>query len=241
ADNDWMKFTKVEGEVKARERITLSVDKSLLKEKVIGHFDIECVGFGTAHTTVEVMPPQVVPGHYMESDGFVCIEAEHFSSKKDTAKGSFEILSPYGRSGSAIKVFPSTADFLTEKKRPSVEYKFWVEDEGDYELTFDLAPTTPTTFKTEQYLGYSVNEEEICIVNSVHRTDIPYFLSPQWAQEAKDNVKKVRKKVHLKAGKNTLQFYGMSPGIVLERVLFVRDGVTIPSSYLGPKESYLGD
>lgn len=241
ADNDWMKFSKVEGEVKARERITLSVDKSLLKEKVTGHFDIECVGFGTAHTTVEVMPPQVVPGHYMESDGFVCIEAEHFSSKKDTTKGSFEILSPYGRSGSAIKVFPSTADFLTEKKRPSVEYKFWVEDEGDYELTFDLAPTTPTTFKTEQYLGYSVNEEEICIVNSVHRTDIPYFLSPQWAQEAKDNVKKVSEKVHLKAGKNTLQFYGMSPGIVLERVLFVRDGVTIPSSYLGPKESYLGD
>lgn len=238
-DSKWISFSKTEGECKSRERIRLTVNKALLKEKTSGHFTVENIGVGKAKVTVESAPPFAVPGLYMESDDCVCIEANHFSDSKATDKGEFKVLLPYGRSGSAVKVFPSTADFLGEKERPYVEYSFWVENEGAYNLCFEMAPTTPTTFDTEHYIGYSINDEDVEIINTVKRTDMPFFNSFQWAVEARENVKKVEVKVNCRAGENKLRFYGMSPAIVLERVILVRDGVELPGSYLGPGESYI--
>ncbi len=36
----------------------------------------------------------------------------------------FVRVAPYGRTGVAMKVFPSTADFLQAKERPWLEYRF---------------------------------------------------------------------------------------------------------------------
>jgi hypothetical protein len=237
-DCSWLEFSRTEGEVKKRERITLSVNKALLDEKVTGVFLVENIGYGTATVTVEAAPMGGPEGLYLESDGYICIEAEHFSSKGDTAGAGFKVLTPYGRSGSAIKVFPTTSDFKGEKKRPFVEYRFLASEDGEYELTFELAPSTPVTFTPEQYIGFAINGGRIRIENTVRQPDIPFFLSPQWAIEARDNVKKVTTRVKCVRGENTLTFYGMSPGIVLERIILVREGVSLPESYLGPKESY---
>ena len=238
-DCSWLEFSSTEGEVSVRERITLTVNKALLSEKITGTFRVEGIGIGSAHVTVEAAPAEAPEKLFIENDGYICMEAEHFLESKDTKKGGFKVLSPYGRSGSAIKVFPVTADFYQEKKRPEVTYRFLADQDGEYDVTFDLAPTTPVTFKPEQYVGYAVNGGKIRIINSVRNPDIQFFFSPQWREEARDSVKKVTDTVKLIKGENELRFYGMSPGIVLERILLVRKGITIPKSYLGPKESYI--
>ena len=238
-DCSWLEFSSTEGEVSVRERITLTVNKALLSEKITGTFRVEGIGIGSAHVTVEAAPAEAPEKLFIENDGYICMEAEHFLESKDTKKGGFKVLSPYGRSGSAIKVFPVTADFYQEKKRPEVTYRFLADQDGEYDVTFDLAPTTPVTFKPEQYVGYAVNGGKIRIINSVRNPDIQFFFSPQWREEARDSVKKVTDTVKLIKGENELRFYGMSPGIVLERILLVRKGTTIPKSYLGPKESYI--
>ncbi len=244
-DCKWMIFDRTEGLVKTKERITLSVDKTLFTEKVTGTFTVESVGYGKAVVTVLAAPrletaggAANAEGAFFESDGFICMEAQHYALKQDVAKGGFKILSPYGRNGSAVKVFPSTADFSDEKERPYLEYRFMASEDGEYELTFELAPTTPTVFKPEHYIGYSINNEELRKVNTVRDTQIPFFLSPQWEEEAKDNVKKVRETVTCHRGVNTLKFYGMSPSLVLEKLYLVKKGAILPESYLGPPESY---
>ncbi|RKM59941.1 alpha-glucuronidase [Butyrivibrio sp. CB08] len=238
-DCSWLNFSKTEGEVSVRERITLSVDKALLTDKATGTFTVESIGFGTAHVTVLVAPPKAPEGMFVESDGYICMEAEHFAESEDTSKGCFKVLKPYGRTGSAIKAFPVIHDFTGDKKKPSVTYRFYTRDEGDYDLTFDLAPTTPVTFKEGQYLSYSVNGGKIQTVNTVREPDKEFFFSKQWREEARDSVKKVSVSVKCKKGENTLKFYGASQGIVLERVLLVRSGIELPKSYLGPRESYI--
>ncbi|WP_029233038.1 glycosyl hydrolase 115 family protein [Butyrivibrio sp. VCB2006] len=240
-DCKWLSFSKAEGEVKVSERISLIADKALLTGKAVGKFSVECIGYSKAEITVEAAPYAKIcsQGTFVESDGYVCMEAEHFAKVVDEADSGFKVLKPYGRSGSAIKVFPVIKDFYRTEKRPYVEYHFYAGEDGEYYISFMLAPTTPVTFRTEQYLGYSVNEEDIQIINTVRRPEIPFFQSPQWEQEAKDSVKKVEDKVLCKKGVNILKFYGMSPGIILERVILVRSGVRLPQSYLGPVESYL--
>ncbi|MBO7355283.1 MAG: hypothetical protein J6U50_01490, partial [Lachnospiraceae bacterium] len=79
---------------------------------------------------------------------------------------------------------------------------------------------------------------KICIQNTVVEEDKQFFLSEQWNREAHDNIKITKSKIECKKGENTLRFYGMSPAIVLERIVISREGVTVPESYLGPKESY---
>ncbi len=238
-DCNWLEFSKTEGVVAKSERITVSVNKALLDEKITGTFDIENVGIGRAHVTLEAAPNKVPCGVFIESDGYICMEAKHFSDIRDTSKGSFKVLEPYGRSGSAIKVFPSTADFYQEKRRPSVEYRFLASEDGEYEITFDLAPTTPVTFKGGQFMGYSMNASRIKIINTVRQPDIQFFFSRQWTEEAKSSVKKVTDTVKCNKGENRILFYGMSPGIVLERIVLVRKGTVLPESYLGPEESYI--
>ena len=58
-------------------------------------------------------------------------------------------------------------------------------------------------------------------------------------QEALESVKRTSTTVKCKKGENEVKFYGASPGIVLERILFVRSGTKLPTSYLGPRESYI--
>lgn len=239
-DCNWIGFSKTAGTVKVRERIKLTANKDLLKKKSTGRFTVECIGCGKAMVTVEASPViRYEKKCFVESDGYVCMESEHFAQNIKTEGAEFKVLKPYGRSGSAVKVFPTTSDLLKTENRPYVEYHFQIQETGEYDLSFILAPTTPVTFKNEQFIGYSVNGGGIRVLNTVRQPEVPFFLSPQWEKEAKENVKTVEDKVLCTAGVNTLRFYAMSPGIVLEKILLVRSGIKLPESYLGPVESYM--
>ena len=156
-----------------------------------------------------------------------------------TEEGAFKILRPYGRNGSAVKVFPTTADFADRDDRPYVEYAFQTGKEADYSLTFEMAPTTPSVFEPVQYIGFSLNGGEVQKINTVLQPERPFYNSPQWYREAMDAVKKTETVIHCTEGINTIRFYGMSPSIVLERIVLVREDAVLPESYLGPKESFI--
>lgn len=244
----WLSFSKINGEVKKSEKITLYVNKDMIVGQESSTFTVlaykdEQRTQEIANATVTVVSSQLQvfdykEGTFLEEDGFISIMAHHFSEKVDSSKGAFRVLTPYGRTGNAIKVFPSTADFMHEKDRPFVTYHFVAKKEGEYNLRFYLAPTTPVVFEREQYLGYSINEESIHCINTVENPIIPFFLSPQWDKEAKDCIKLVNQSIHCCKGENELRFYGMSPGIVLEKIVLWNKEEKLPDSYLGPTESY---
>lgn len=239
-DCEWMEFSCGEGMVEVRERIALKIRRELFQGRVEGNFTVEGVGFAAATVRVEAENRTVEKGVFLEHEGYVAMEAEHYSRSKSVAEGAFRILKPYGRSGSAVKVYPATADFLSAGERPYVEYDFWIHREGEYHLCFYLAPTTPVVFERKQYIGYAVNGEGLQILNTVREPDIPFFLSPQWSREALCNIKLAETYAHCREGRNRLRFYGMSPAVVLERIVLCREGMELQASYLGPAESFRG-
>lgn len=240
-DCDWISFSKTAGTVDLRERIVLTIHRERFTGRVRGCFRIKNVGYGTATVYVEAENDvDHIPDHvFIESDGYIAIEAEHYQKKEDTAEGGFHILRPYGRTGSAIKAYPTTTDFSRLEERPFVEYHFAVKTSGTYRMKFYLAPSTPVVFKGEQFIAYSVNEGSVQIVNTVVEPDQPFFLSGQWSREAFDNIKIVEVETECVCGVNCLKFFGMSPAIVLERIVLYRKGGKLPESYLGPRESYI--
>ena len=239
-DCPWISFSSMAGVVELNERITLHIHRNQFTGRVSGSFTISNVGYGKTVIQVEAQSweASLPKGVFVERDGYICMEASHFQEKHTVDQGEFEVLCPYGRTGSAIKVFPVTVDFLKEKERPFVEYHFFTESSGRYLLRFYMAATTPVVYERKQYIGFSMNCEEITIINTVKEEDKQFFLSSQWTQEAYDNIKILETMVECKQGLNQLRFYGMSPAIVLERLLLVAEGTLLPESYLGPKESY---
>ncbi|MGN1084286.1 MAG: glycosyl hydrolase 115 family protein, partial [Lachnospiraceae bacterium] len=238
-DCPWMEFSSEAGVVYDTERIVLSVRRERFRGRVKGSFAVLNEGGGRAEIEVEAENPAAGKENaFWERDGYIAIEAAHFQESVAVSKGEFLVLKPYGRTGSAIKVFPVTADFLQEPERPYVEYRFIPEQEGNYRLRFYMAATTPVVYERKQYIGFSVNGGELRIVNTVEKEEEQFFLSEQWSREAYNHIKLLETVVECKPGVNTLRFYGMSPAIVLERLLLYPEGTTLPESYLGPRESY---
>lgn len=239
-DCRWLHFSSEKGVVTKAEKICLYVDKAQLTSKETGCFTIENVGYGTAKVYVEAeKPDDSFPNNvFMETDGYVAMEASHFNERKCVKDAGFEILSPYGRTDHAIKIFPVIEDFYKEENRPWVAYDFWTKSEGCYKIRFYLAATTPVSYESRQYIGFSTNEESIQIINTVREEDKPFFLSSQWEQEAYEHIKITEGTIICKKGFNRLYFYGMSPAIVLERIVIWRENVKLPVSYLGPRESF---
>lgn len=62
------------------------------------------------------LPPMTFLGR---GDMFT-IKAEHYCNKKDTEKGEFRILKDYGKHGTGVKVFPSTAAFGENEEKPEL-------------------------------------------------------------------------------------------------------------------------
>ena len=244
----WLSFSKCSGTVSVREDLVVSIDKEMVAESQTVSFSVKAYSdekreklFASTSVSLKVQPQSkqlYSAGTFMEQDGYISLQGVDFIEKADLENGSFHKLEPYGRTGSAIKVFPATADFYKQEKHPFVEYSFAAAQEGAYHIRFYLAPTTPVVFERIQYMGFSVNGEQMIEVNTVRNEAIPFFLSEQWAYEAKNNIKIVEQRIMCSQGENRLRFYGMSPGIILEKIVLWPVGTELPESYLGPERSY---
>ena len=238
-DCTWISFSSQAGIVSKTERITLHIHRERFHGRVSGSFSIENTGCGTAVIGVEAqnLTDAVPKNVFWESDGCICMEAAHFQAAHSCEKGCFHILKPYGRTGNAVKCYPVTADFLKEKERPYIEYRFFAQKAGSYHIRFYLAPSTPVYYRAEQFIAFSINDGPAEIQNTV-RENRQFFLSPQWEQEAYDNIKIAQNTVTCREGLNVLRFYAASPAIVLEKTVLWQEGTTLAESYLGPKESF---
>ena len=110
---EWLHFSSYHGVCTNCEEIVLTIDKTKISgtEKVL--FTVENKGYGKAKIYVEAREQEtdIPAGFFVEDNGYIAMEARHFAETGAVEGAAFHILEPYGRTGSAIKVFPVTADF----------------------------------------------------------------------------------------------------------------------------------
>ena len=180
---------------------------------------------------------------FLEQNGTIVIGAEHFCRKKDTKKGSFRILSEYGKYGSGVKVFPCTAAFGPEEERPELTYRFFAETSGEYRIELLTAPSNPLVYAQSVGVTVSCGGQKPVraeLIPADFRSGEPG--DGRWAQAALDQERKTALTLHLEAGVQELTVGAQEAGVVLEQIRIRRKDIPVKEAYLGPGESsFTGD
>jgi hypothetical protein len=167
---------------------------------------------------------------FVESDGYVAIEAADTWRRTADGETRWEELPGYGETRSAMTVFPVTAESNTESKS-ALEYKMYLYDAGEFEMQATLAPTL--NFVPGRGLRFAVS------VDGGPRTvvdELEHNSQQDWEQTVSDGVRRVTLPlIFANPGYHTLEIWAVDPAVVLERIV-VSHGPLRPS-YLGPPES----
>jgi hypothetical protein len=194
---------------------------------------------------------------YVQGDGYVAIEAAHSSKSTSKHAYAFHDIVGYGRTLSGLEMFPRTTQNFTVGEGPSLEYTFWVHQAGEAELNLQIGPTLNFLgSKKTLAFGVQVDDQAPKVINPIpteqlglyrespERTPVAIGAVPRdWIDIVKDEIRDVRLPLNFtESGEHTLTIWGMTTGIILERVLVDFGGIRDRGySYLGPPESMYVD
>lgn len=171
---------------------------------------------------------------FVESDGYVSIEAEHYARAVAPERMSrWQLIPDFGRTLSGLTPMPVTMPARTPTADGMrLEYKVYLFNPGPVSVDVYLAPTLK--FLPGEGLRYAVSfDDETPQVVGVHANETQAV----WERSVKDGVRVVTSKHVLeRPGPHVLKFWVVDPGLVVEK-LVVSTGHVRPS-YLGPPESY---
>ena len=220
------------------QRLWVSVDWQKAPEGLnAGSIKISGPGPDDISVKVEAFNPQVPQKNslkgFVEANGYVSIEAEHFTKKINTGDARWEKISDYGRTLSSLSIFPVTADSVVPPRNsPVLEYQMYVFDSGAVNVTAVLAPSL--NFVPERGLRYAISfdDQAPLVIDALADNS-----QRAWGKSVEDSAREITSKLTLeKPGYHTLKFWMVDPGIVLQKLVIDFGGVK--PSYLGPPESY---
>ncbi len=238
----WLTISATAGAVAEQEELVLSCDRSKLtvqEQKVsliIRDAETAVVVEIRARATEMAGLPKKT---YLEKNGMIVMEAANFCDMTDTEKGSFALMEDYGKYGSAVKVFPSTAVFAEKEEKPFVWYRCLIEEAGEYEAELVVAPTNSVVNKQSINAYVQVRNGESKVVNLV-AADFRAGESsdPRWANGVLNQERRISTALTLDKGVQEIGIGAMEAGLVLQRVILYKKGAQKKDAYLGPVESF---
>lgn len=249
-DKPWVCFGRTEGSVesltKGKESIIVTCDRTKIKGRERALVEI-FVSFVNGEKTVgrlELLAEEVndqsiyTAGTYIEKQGYIAMNADGFTEKKDVGDEGFDVIAHLGRMGAAVKAFPVTKSWIDAADAPYLRYTFAAENAMDYIIRFYLLPRNPVVKGKRMRLAFSVNGERRKILDTVSESFRADCACEEWNRGVLDNIRIVESVVPVKKGENQLYFYASDPGIVLERIVLYPENTKLPESYLGPVESW---
>ncbi|MVM33987.1 glycosyhydrolase [Spirosoma sp. HMF4905] len=166
----------------------------------------------------------------------ISIDADHYTKAVTTGGISWKVLPDHGRTGSAITPFPVTA---SEQKpggnAPHLEYEIVTDKAGECSINAYFSPTL-NLFRDENGLQYAMSvDDEIPQLLSLNKEDKTSDKGI-WNKWVSENIiiKSTTHKIAT-AGKHTVKFWMVNPGVVLQKLVLDFGG--LEQSYLGPEET----
>ncbi|KAA9035673.1 glycosyhydrolase [Ginsengibacter hankyongi] len=171
---------------------------------------------------------------FYELNGYVSIEAAHFTKRRDAGNIQWKVIPNIGRDGDGITTFPVTSQTQTiGSTTPQLEYDFYAYNSGAIKLNAYFSPTLNFHNDTNglQY-AISIDNEKPQII-SINKDDNDGRQWNQWV--ANDIIIKTTNHSISKKEKHTVKFWMVSPAVILQKIVLDFGG--LKRSYLGPQET----
>jgi len=238
---DWLEISAVKGMVECQEEIILRCNRQKLAEEIqtarlviTGGETVVAVEISAKNINTKSLPPKT----FLENNGVIVMESNQFCDKKDTATSSFAELKNYGRSGAGMKVFPTIASFIERDEKPSLTYRFLIEESGSYTAEIWLTPTNSVQNKRPLRFALTSSgaQQIITAVPADFMAGSP--TDERWCKGVLDQIRICKASLPLEKGVREIAISALEAGLVLERVLVYREGKAPLESYLGPVGNY---
>jgi hypothetical protein len=185
-------------------------------------------------TTAHLIPKNSKGNIFYKKNGYVSIEADHFTRAINTNGITWKILPDHGRTGSAVTPFPVTAAIQSPGgNAPHLEYEMYFMATGDsVKAAAYFSPTL--NFHNDEGLKYAISiDNEPPQIIAINKDDNNVRTWEGWVA----NSIIIKTSTHLVTGKgkHVLKFWMVNPGVVVQKIVLDLGGVK--PSYLGPPET----
>jgi hypothetical protein len=236
----WLTISPASGSVTTQQRVLLSVADWTTAPTGTMQVPITITG---ANKTVTVQlainnpttPASQIHG-YVESDGYVSIEAEHYACGVGASPVQWTRIPDFGRTLSGMTPFPvTTASQTPGGNSPHLDYVVYLFSSGSVKVDAYLSPTLDVTEKGLHY-AVSFDDDAIQTVTAVTASTANVGTANPWSTWVSNNIN-VQTTTHTisSPGLHVLKFWMVDPGVVLQKIVVETTGVR--QSYLGPPES----
>jgi len=234
ASKPWIQLSQASGAFGTAQRLWISVDWDRVPagDDLKATIDVD-TSAGKKRIIVPLFKPaaparEAVSG-FVESHGYVSMEAEHYTRKKDRGGAAWEVVKGLGRSGDAVAIFPPTAPSLADLRDlrsagPSMEYDLYLFHSGEARLDIDCLPTKPVAANGTSRIAVGIDGQE------------PLILEGRGG-DVLANLRRLTASLKIASpGRHTLTVWMVDPGVVIDKIVL---SFSPPSDiYLGPPESF---
>lgn len=243
ADKPWINVSSSTGEVDKQTRLSVDVDWSSVQSGLdSGMVNISGTG-RTVSVKIYAFNPEEprrdqVQG-FVESSGYVSIEAEHYTKKIDAGTNRWIAIQDYGQTSSGMRTVSAVdaPSARPENDSPCLEYTMFVFDTGKVDVEGIFGPIL--NFDPSRGVRYAVSfdNEASQVIALVPENYSAQNGNRDWEKSVTDNAR-YGHSTHVipKPGYHTLKIWMIDPGVILEKIIVDCGGVK--PSYLGPSESF---
>jgi len=183
-------------------------------------------------TAKNMFPENIKRRVFYEQEGYVSIDATHFTAAVNT-NSQWKTILGIGREGDGITTVPviATAEAMVINN-PHLVYEIYVYDTGTIKLQAYFSPTL--NFHNDEGLKYgiSIDEEQPQII-SINKDDNNQRTWEQWVSG--NIIIKTSNHTITSPGKHMVKYWMVNPAVVLQKI--VMDFGELKPSYLGPPET----
>ncbi|WP_324671203.1 glycosyl hydrolase 115 family protein [Hymenobacter sp. GOD-10R] len=166
-----------------------------------------------------VMPEVGDYAGFIESNGYVSMDAANYTRKTDKAAQQWASVPNLGLAGSALQAQPLQAASLSDTtsapaQAAVAEYDFYALSAAVPTITVFTLPTHELTSLTGMRYGVALDDQPMHVVDfrTVGRSE-------EWKQNVlRNNAQRQIKAEAITPGRHTLKVYALDPGVVLDRI-----------------------
>jgi len=239
---DWLDISSVKGSIESQEEIILRCNRNKLTDEIQTARLLVKDNETTVAVTIKaktINTKDLPPMTFLQNNGVFAMNANHFCEKIDAPAGIFTELKNYGRSGAGMKVFPTTSDFEEKDKKPSLVYRFLIEEPGNYNAEICIAPTNPVQHKRPLRFMLTDTQKHEQVITAVPKDfRVGDYANKSWQEGVLNHIRVCKTTLKLEKGINEITIGALEAGLVPEKIIIYKEGTELLKSYLGPAESY---